>query len=233
MPDTNLPGQIIFTRLASHEEVLKILNDLAQAKGDLLAKKSGPEDQVFIFHVLKSENNTLICTTNPPAQMNHDSGDLICSFFLGGEKYFMQTQYQVRDRQLLVKTPEDIYHLQRREDYRIKIPNHFKALFEVHQINDKYIKYSLPIWDLSGGGCRLCLNDKKYKLNAEDELHGHLFFPDRQPTQVHAVIRHVRPGPDKETSLYGLQFLGMSEMQKNRIAAVVLDLYREFFLKRK
>ena len=165
--------------------------------------------------------------------MSHDSGELICSFFLGGEKYFLQTNYQIKDRQLMVKAPETIYHLQRREDYRIKIPANFQALFEVHQINDKYIKYSFPIWDLSGGGCRLNLKNSKHTLKNEEELHGHLFFPDRNPTQAHAVVRHIRPGPDKESSLYGLQFLGMTEIQKNRVAAVVLDLYREFFLKRK
>lgn len=232
MPES-LPSQLIFTKLSSQAEVLKILQDLAQAKGDLLAKKPGPEDSLFLFHVVKFDENSLICTTNPPAQMSHDSGELICSFFLGGEKYFLSTTYQVRDRQLYVKFPEAIYHLQRREDYRIKIPATFKALFEVHQINDKYIKYSFPIWDLSGGGCRLILKNSKQTLKNEDELHGHLFFPDRNPTQVHAVVRHIRPGPDKESSLYGLQFLGMTEIQKNRVAAVVLDLYREFFLKRK
>jgi c-di-GMP-binding flagellar brake protein YcgR len=126
-----------------------------------------------------------------------------------------------------------LYHLQRREDYRIHIPSSYKALLEVNSINSQIRKLSIPIMDLSGGGCRIQVEPKVLSLKAQDQIKGHIFLPDRQPIQIVGTVRHIRIEKNsKGQPICGIQFIGMSDITKNKIIAVVMDLYRELFVGR-
>lgn len=225
-----LPSADVFTRITDLSEKNRLYNDLAMGKSELLAKLLAPSSEVFTLMAQEYKDQKIHCKILPTSSQIPTDSDIILYFFIGGEKYFLQTKYQILGDRLVLKTDTDLYHLQRREDYRIKIPAGYRALLEIVSISGKTQKHSIPLSDLSGGGCRIEFQQKNISLKVYDELKGHLFLPDRDPIQIIASVRHIKiDTAGKLPSACGLQFVSLTEQVKNRIIAVVMDLYREFF----
>lgn len=225
-----LPNQDIFTRISDPSEKARLFHDLAVSKGELVAKKPEPSADILVLMAYDYSHEKLNCKVLGASSGLLPAGNLILTCFVGGEKYFFQTEYKTIGETLSLSTSGSLFHLQRREDYRIRVPSSYKALFEVVAINGKTKKTPIPLMDLSGGGCRFQVDPKNLPLKIHDELKGHLFLPDRAPIPVVASIRHIRAENHGKGPLScGLQFVGMTEPQKNRIVAVVMDLYREYF----
>lgn len=225
-----MPAQDIFTRINDASEKARLMMDLASARGEIIAKRPDPSADVFILMAISYTHGKVNCKVTGASSPLPPSGDLILTFFIGGEKYFFQTEYLSLGDQLSLSTAQPLFHLQRREDYRIKIPSGYKALFEIVSINGQTQKRSIPMMDLSGGGCRIQIDLKVLPLKTHDELKGHLFLPDRKPISVVGSVRHLRgDSHGKGPVVCGIQFIGLTEPLKNRIVAVVMDLYRELF----
>ena len=225
-----LPSADVFTKISDASEKARLFTDLVAGKSELLAKLPDPIADVFNLLAGQYKNQNVYCRvigSHPPLP---PKGDIILYFFIGGEKYFYQTQFVMDGDQVVLKTDDSLFHLQRREDYRIKIPGSYKALLEIVSIAGKTAKHSIPILDLSGGGCRIQFDPKILPIKIQDELKGHLFLPDRDPISIVASVRYIKADTyGKKPSSCGMQFVGLTEPLKNRIIAVVMDLYREFF----
>jgi hypothetical protein len=225
-----MPSADVFTKISDLSEKNRLFRDLAAARGEVHAKRPEPSADVLVLMAFDFSDQTLTCRVSTGAHNQQTDGDLVITFFIGGEKYFFMGHYRVVGETILLKTSEPLFHLQRRNDYRIKIPASYKTLFEVVSINGTTKKLSIPITDLSGGGCRLVINSQMIKLNVGDEMRGHLFLPDRAPIQLTGSVRHKKEEVHAKNSFaYGIQFVGLGEMVKNRIVAVVMDLYRQLF----
>ncbi len=223
-------GQDIFTRISDPSEKVRLFMDLAKSRGELIAKRPDPSADAFVLMAYEYINGKILCRIMGAQSTLPPSGELILTCFVGGEKYFLQTQYQYSGDQLSLSTDAHLYHLQRREDYRIRIPQGFKALYEVVSINGQTKKIPIPLMDLSGGGCRIQIDTKVLPLKLQDEIKGHLFLPDRPPIPVLGSVCHLRTDSmGKEPVICGVQFVGLTDQVKNRIIAVVLDLYRQHF----
>jgi hypothetical protein len=226
----SLPSPDIFNRINDQSEKTRLFTDLALSRGELVAKMPDPSADVLVLLAHQFVNQKLLCKLAGASHPLTGSGQLIVTFFVGGEKYFQQTDFQVNGDLISISIQEPIFHLQRREDYRIKLPTTYKALFEIVSINGKTQKHSIPLMDLSGGGCRIEVDANFYTMKVSDELKGHLFLPDRSPIPVNGSIRHARMANHGKGPLTcGIQFVGLTEQVRNRIIAVVLDLYRQLF----
>lgn len=229
MPNV-LPASDIFTKINDASEKARLFMDLASSRGEIIAKRLDPSADVFVLMAFSYSHDKINCKVTGATSALPPSGDLILNFFIGGEKYFFQTEFLSMGDQVILTTKSPLFHLQRREDYRIKIPSNYKALFEIVSINGKTKKCSIPLMDLSGGGCRIQIDIKALPIQIHDELKGHLFLPDRNPINVIGSVRHLRgENHGKGPFVCGIQFVGLTEPLKNRIIAVVMDLYREFF----
>lgn len=223
----------VFTRITDRGEKTRLFEDLIKTRGELMAKLPDPSAEVFLLKAYDLDRDAVVCRLNQPTNALVDSGQVITTFFIGGEKYFLQGDYTRKSDTVTISFSSSLYHLQRREDYRVRIPSSFKALFEIVSLNGQTNKLALPISDLSGGGCRLKVDPKKIKLTVGDELKGHLFLPDRNPIQLVASVRHSRPEAiEKNLLTVGIQFVGLNEPLRHRLAAVVMDLYKEFFIRK-
>jgi hypothetical protein len=225
-----LPSADVFTKISDASEKARLFSDLTTGKSDLLAKLPDPNAEVFSLMAQDYKNHSVFCKFLSSHGQFPTDGEIILYFFIGGEKYFFQTHFHLQGDQLVFKTDSPLFHLQRREDYRIKIPANYRALIEIVSIAGKTAKFSIPLLDLSGGGCRIQFNPKQIQMKMQDELKGHLFLPDRDPIGIVASVRYIKADTyGKLPSMCGLQFVGLTEPLKNRIIAVVMDLYREFF----
>lgn len=226
-----LPQQDVFTKITDPSEKEKIFRDLASARSEIVAKKPDSNSEIFLLSPFLLENFDLRCRlsgqTSPPIE---SQGSLIVTYLLGGEKYFHLVDYIRQNNELVLLNNYPVYYLQRREDFRIKMTSSYKVLLESSTINKIVLKRSLPIQDLSGGGCRIQMGSESPQLKIGDEISGHLFLPDRDPIEVTCIVKYSRfENSNKLKPVYGLQFSGMNKLTKNRIIALVLDLYRQFF----
>lgn len=223
-------GQDIFTRISDPSEKARLFSDLASSRGEVVAKKLEPNSDAFLLISHSYQQDKLQCKGTSVLSSLPPSGALILTCFVGGEKYFFQADYQMTGDFITLHTTGPMYHLQRREDYRIRIPLSYRALLEIVSINGQTKKVPIPLMDLSGGGCRIQVDIKTLPLKVQDEVKGHIFLPDRSPIPVVGSVRHVRvENHGKGPQVCGVQFIGLTEPLKNKIVAVVMDLYRELF----
>lgn len=229
-----LPSADIFTKISDTSERTRLLKDLAGSRSEIHAKKPDPTSDVFVLMAYDFSNDKISCKLIGATTPLPPRGNLIATFFVGGEKYFIQAEFTtIADQVVLNLTGHHLFHLQRREDYRIRIPSSYRALLELVSINNQTKKQSIPMMDLSGGGCRIQVDPKILPFKVQDTLKGHLFLPDRDPIQVTCSVRHVRiDNHGRGPMICGIQFVGLTEPVKNRIIAVVMDLYRELFVGR-
>lgn len=219
----NLTGQNIFTKVKDPEEIHQIFLDLAKSRGEISAKKTEPSADVFVLKAYDYENYKLQTSLVGAVGQLEEKEVLIGTFFLGGEKYFFQSKYSKIGDQIELTISAPIYHLQRREDYRIKIPSQLKAHYKVTQVNEKICDHQLLLMDLSAGGALLNTAKTSLTLKKSDLLKGSLYLPDRDPVEIESVAKHV----SKDQA--GVQFISLRPAVKNRISAFVLDVYREYF----
>jgi hypothetical protein len=227
---TKLNPQEIFTRINDPDEKTKIFQSLVAAHGEVVAKLPEPLAEVFVAQAQDMLRKKLILKLLKTTVKDLESGPLILTFYADNEKYFFQSDYSIvhGDIYLSIETP--LFHLQRREDYRIRIPTSYKAKIEINEINKLQNKMAFTLLDLSGGGCKITWNSQKVSLSVGDKVSGQLVLPDRNPIVFSANLQHSQVSPlDKSNLIGGLQFEGLTETVKNRIVAVVLDLYRAFF----
>ncbi len=226
----NQANQEIFNKVSSAKEKEKIFSDLIKSRTELFCK--GPGDEVFKLSCERvSPDNRMVClfvkTENhfdPTVPLS-----VICQFNLGGEKYFFKSTLDFRIKSYTLDLSSDLFQLQRRQSYRIRIPSSTRSNAEViHQDTKEMIK-AVPA-DLSTGGCCVIFKQNQTSWKPGDKIQLHLKISHRDPLQLPGVVRHVRPSTPPETGLnIGLQFEGISLAVEKELFSITMELYREFF----
>jgi hypothetical protein len=209
----------------------QILNAARDSRAELVVKTLEPSSEISLLQVEGFKNQQLICSPKKITFLA-SSGQLIVQIFIGAEKYYSLMSYEKKLDSYYLDGSGKMFHLQRREDFRLKIPASFHAFAKLNTIDGAPHKSRVALLDFSGGGCRLEIQNGLLSLNSEIELEMHL--QGRSPIPIKGIARHLAPHPDLPvTEWAGVQFLDLSEPVKNKIIAVKLDIYRELFSKLK
>lgn len=218
----------IFTKVTDPQVREKIFYDLAGSKSEIVGKVHGNSSDTHLLQALVFSPPELECRITSGKTIPQ-KGELILQMMLGDDKYLCSTPYQMRDGHAFLRMEVDVFHLQRREDFRLRLPVSFKSFLEVKTCNSKPVSGRLSLIDLSGGGCRLLISSKDLTLNLNDVIEGEIILPERAPLKIKGIIRHRKDDEKTKSQTAGLQFTELSEPTKNRIVALVMDLYRELF----
>jgi hypothetical protein len=224
-------GQTFFSLVGNSNEKEKLFRDLCSSPCEVIAKAHESSSDVTL---LKAEVYTGVEVSFrllDPAFKFKETGELILQITLGGEKYLCSSPFHFRGNRIYIKTTGPLYHLQRRDDFRLKIPDSFKAHLNVATINNNDVTQSLKIFDLSGGGCRVSYSTKTGPLKTGDIVTGEILIAGRPSIQISAEVRHAIEDETQKTQSLGLSFTNISTVMKNRLSGLVMDLYRQFFSK--
>lgn len=208
-----------FAKISDRREKEKIFFDMAEAKSTIIAKTGVPDSALITLHASIFSSQKLYCTTTGklPAP-----GEMTFQVLLGGEKYIWLSSCEVQKDIVVIHLDAEVFHVQRREDYRIRLPQNFSASFLCQ-------KHKYQLVDLSGGGFRILIRPTPPTFKIGDEVQGELNLPDRQPLAIRGVVVHEKDDEVHKEQTLGVQFKGLTEMDKNRLIAVVMDLYRQLF----
>lgn len=218
-----------FTKISDVAEKDRIFKDLGSSASEILAKSLEPNSELMHFKAESYQGNELTCVVQTKKSQLQSQGELILQFMLGSEKYLISTQYQVRQDKVIVQTKAQLFHLQRREDFRLRLPESFQGIFALEKQNSKPNFGKFHLVDLSGGGCRFQIKANVGELNIGDQVEGALILPQRDKISIKGTIRHEKDDDSTKTLMAGVQFVDLRPLEKNRIIAVVMDLYRELF----
>lgn len=219
----------IFTLVGREEEKLKLWEDLAQAKGELLCK--GQEDAVCKLRVtfFNTKTQCLECSFESSTTLKNQE-EYLGHFFLGGEKYYFQTSAQIHQGKVAVPIPAELYHLQRRQNYRVRIPEGYKAFYNLILVNDQPAKITGQLLDLSSQGCRFLSTMTSSSLKMGDAVTGQLIIPKRSPMEIQGVVRHIKVDDlNKDIQTFGIEFTPLTPIVENKLFAITMEIHKEVF----
>ncbi len=218
-----------FTKISKSEDRNKLIIDLATAGGEILCK--GQADTIYKLKAARFSNQRLYCIQQPDSSkltITHEV--MISSFMLGGDKYFFQAEAQYDDGEVFFMTAFDLFHLQRRQNYRVKIPESYNATMSIEEINGQAVKLKAQLYDISSGGCRMVYESGKIILKMDDFMKTRVIIGRKDPMEISAMVRHIAPDPlNKKAHVLGLEFKPLSPNMESRLFAITMDLHRELF----
>ena len=222
-------NQEIFNKISSLEERHKIFNDMIKMRVEVFCK--GTSDEVFKLSCERlSADQKMICNfSNNESFRPSTPSSLVCQFSLSGEKYFFKSTLDFRIKSYLLDLSGDLFHLQRRQSYRIRIPTSTRSTALVTH-NDTQEKLQALPFDLSTGGCRLCFTKENLSWKLMDKVTLELKIGQREVLVLPGVIRYIKAETQPKASIHvGLQFEGITSVLEKSLFSITMELYREFF----
>lgn len=222
-------GTDIFSKVTADER-MRLFRDLATARGEVTCK--GDSDEIYRLTVERATAKAeLQCSVPFGLNSPKQEKELLGNFFLGGERYFFKTPVKVDGDVVVLRMDADLFHLQRRQNYRIKIPENYQATLLISSVNRLGVKLSGQISDLSSGGCRVILTASEPLLKPDDVLDAHVVVGKRDSLEIEGIVRHhkVEKGAAITKQVFGVEFKTLSSLIEGRLFAITMDLHREFF----
>ncbi len=219
----------IFSKLRPDERV-SLFKDLANVRGEITVKGESPT--LFRFLVMAtSGEQQLHCSVPLGFPQPQKEVDVLGSFFLGGERYFFKTPVSIEGDLVILRMDTDLFRLQRRQNYRIKIPESYKASLLISVHNKIPTKLKGQLLDLSSGGCRIALVANAPILESGDRLEGHITIGNRESLEIEATVNHhkIENRASAIKQIFGIEFKPLTSMLEGKLFAITMDLHREFF----
>lgn len=179
------------------------------------------------------KDNFIILWPHPNLNRVNSDTDVIVTFALGKEKYFLKTKLLVNSRdQALVDLSQPLYKLQRRTSFRVRVPTGYGARAEIDSINDTHVRVILPIGDLSSGGCSLEMTPSlEIKIEKEQNIKGFILVGGKFKKSFEAIVKHIGNVGSKGSGLIraGIEFQNVSTSDKEAFMKITMDIQRDMF----
>lgn len=219
----------IFTLINREDQRIQLWKDLAQAHGEILAK--GKEDAVCKLQVTvhNLKNNSLVCRPISKDKLK-DQESYLGYFFLGGEKYYFQSAAEAKDGNVIVPLPAEIYHLQRRQNYRVRIPQGYRGFYNIVFVNGQAQNIQGQLVDISSQGCRVIYHLKNPLMKISDKVIGTLLIGDRSPIEIQGLVRHIKIDEgNKVIQTFGIEFSPLEPILESKLFAISMEIHKELF----
>lgn len=222
-------SQDIFAPITAAGEKGRILDELFKYGAQIKVKMLDPRSDVFSVTPTAVAGLKVMCKMKgAPPKIGKADHSVIVQFAVSEQKYISQANFEVVGGLVQLEFRETLYKVQRRADFRLRFPSSYRAKLKVsgHKKNHEF-----RILDLSAGGCRIELPET-FLGKPDQRMNGVLVVAKREDLEVELEIRYVEKATKDHPAMAGLQFVNQTQIIKNRMAALVMDLYREFFTKR-
>lgn len=162
--------------------------------------------------------------------------EVIVTFQVGQEKYFMKTTFKVHDfaRHYMMSIEPALFKLQRRNSFRIQIPNEYMARVYIETVDGKTMVQKFSLFDLSGGGFSFEIpSNSLFKLNKDQNVEGEIEVGGRFKKRFAAVVRHAIKMGSQGSGLtkIGTEFTRIGAVDQQDIVNTVMEIHRDMFSK--
>lgn len=219
-----------FQLISDPSEKVKIISDLVSSKGEILLKSAVPGSQAFSAEPILFRGSELTIRPKSTMAMPKNDPSMIVQFSIGAQKYISQVQYVESGEHLKLSMAYKLFRVQRRDFYRLKLPPGFRGKLHIPELQGVKFNQDFHLIDISGGGCKIELPGVEVNFQSGQQFNAILKIPGRPDIPISGVARYQHKIPVKpEIRWIGVQFVQQTEPQRNSLAALVMDLYREIF----
>lgn len=220
----------IFQLITDPTEKMKILYDVIKGNQDLIVRVSAQNDETV--HVLEPrliQGSSLLCVSRTK-NFAFKSGELIVQFQTNAQKYISNVPFHLDGEFVSLSMEKKLFRVQRREFFRLRLPVGFRGTLQIPELFGAPFNQSFHVVDLSGGGCKVELPPLDLDMKPGTTFKALLRLPGRPDFPLICTVKHQSKLPGRPDGRWlGLEFFYQSEPEKNRMAATVMDLYRELF----
>lgn len=218
----------MFEKIEKSAEIQKIWAELIKNQIEIYAKIGDSEK--IILRPEMQPGSRVFCGYKPLKNLS-DLGDqeLLGQFILGGDKYFFKAAWTQENQTLMFSSVVSIYKLQRRQSFRLRVPESYHSDFVLTKVNDSLHNRRVKLWDLSSGGC--CLQvPSEIAHKSSDSISGIMTLAGRAPVKVQGIVRHVRKeNHDKKImQVCGIEFAPISASLDSQLFTAMMELSRMY-----
>ncbi len=219
-----------FQLISDPSEKVKIFIDLVACRGEMLLKSVTPGTLPFPAEPILFKGSELTIKPKSVVQFPKAEKSLIVQFSIGAQKYISQVEFQSTGETIKLSMAYKLFRVQRRDFYRLKLPPGFRGKLFVPDLHGVNFNQDFHLIDISGGGCKIELPGVEINFPISEAFAAVLKIPGRQDIQIMGIARYQHKIPVRpEIRWIGIQFVQQTEPQRNSLAALVMDLYREIF----
>ncbi|UOF01285.1 PilZ domain-containing protein [Bdellovibrio reynosensis] len=220
---------VIFKSINDSAEQEKLLQRLLQSKECITLKDK--YDRLIILKAVTTNGTSLTCEFSEEAAMNLPGTELFMgSFQFGGDKYIFETRPVAHGKEVIVSLL-NLFHLQKRLNYRYVLPSDYPAAFALSFVNETACQVHCRLLDLSTEGCAVEVTHDALSCNLEDEIKAFVHLGDREPILVQGLIKNIRLKSDNSLVL-GVKFNHMAAASEDKIVSSITDLQREVYFRK-
>lgn len=221
---------VIFKAIPQDVEKQLLLQKLL-AKNETIYLRDKFDRQIPLSPVSINSNFQIKCTSPEKGSMNvQENSTFTASFSLQGERYIFDTQPVVGSSYVTLPVL-NLFHLQRRRNYRYVLPQDYSAEFVINYLNQTICAHTCRLLDLSTEGCAVEISQENANLNLEDLVQAEIFLGDRNPIIVQGVIKNIRAKDDAWLVL-GVEFNHLANASEESIINSLTDLQRDIYLRK-
>ncbi|XGC80019.1 PilZ domain-containing protein [Bdellovibrio bacteriovorus] len=220
---------VIFKSINNSAAQEGLLQRLVQSKERITLKDK--YDRFIVLDVVSANSTSLICHFTEEASMNLPGNELFMgSFQFGGDKYIFETR-PVAQGSVVMVTLLNLFHLQKRRNYRYVLPADYPAAFALSFVNETACQVHCRLLDLSTEGCAVEVDHAALSCNLEDEVRAYVHLGDREPILVQGLIKNIRLKSDNSLVL-GVKFNHLAAASEDKIISSITDLQREIYFRK-
>lgn len=217
----------IFAKMSDQQRKV-MLENLAKLKGFIYCKTG--KDVMIRLRVRRFEKTQLLVCEKMESFASPGDERLTMSFSIDNEKYFFQAKLAATEDENFweINGNTDLYKLQRRDSFRIRIPGAIKATAILKNTDTKLVFATGNVVDLSGGGCKIHLPGI-FPVIPGQIIQCEMTIGRRHPLNVVGEIRHIKKVSDpKPTQTLGVMFRDTTALIESKIFTITMELHREF-----
>lgn len=220
------PPKEMFTMIESSSETTKIWSDLIRGR-ILISAKIGDSDKINFTGVQNAGARIYCSLMSPAAIEKYNGGELLGQFSLNADKYFFKSSWEYRSPNLVLPTKVIFYRLQRRQNFRLRVPGSFACSLSLKTEKSNSATKVHKIWDSSSGGCCL-MTDPSGPFRMGDKITGLLTLGRRDPLDVDGIVRHVRTEKidNKAVKAIGIEFTPIRADLEGQLFTTMMELSR-------
>jgi c-di-GMP-binding flagellar brake protein YcgR len=178
-------------------------------------------DSYYRTQFLKTNKNNILISKKNLFKITTEK--ILVSFDSVGDQFFFESTVTGEESILQVETPDQIFKLQRRNDFRVTIPSHIRPIIKIK----KYPELKTEIRDMSLGGCKITLKTEfKLDLNLDQDSEIHIKVLNFEEKNFGVVIKFVDFVADAKTMMLGLQFKELNSDQTSLMRNTLLQIDR-------
>ena len=207
--------------------VIDFLVELSEPDGAEVLQKAYNQKSVFVFKLVEAaapfqtsiesffDRRVILDKDIAQVQFNHDQ-DVSIKFNLGTEVFFVKTKLKRYLNRVYFEKSSKIIQLKRRKEPRYVIPKKWTQAASISGI-------ACVVQDISMSGIRFECVDQAVTFKTKEAVKIQFQIYKRGAVEVEAMV-HFFLSRAGQSSLIGMEFLNITEVQQEKIKSVIDDI---------